>query len=84
LGFSAFRFVGETLMSALRSIAALAGDYRFTATIAFVVLTACTLRFFGAELELLAAVLLLGALTAVFEHHQSRTQDKTAAKRRQE
>lgn len=69
-------------MTALRTVVALVGDYRFSATIAFVVLTACVLRFFGAELELLLAILLIGSLTAVYEHSQHQARDRRTENRR--
>ena len=69
-------------MTALRNVVALVGDYRFTANIALVVFTGLALRLFGAELELLAAVLIVGCLTTTYEHSQPRTQDKHGSKLR--
>lgn len=69
-------------MTALRNVVALVGDYRFTATIAVVVLTAFILRFFEAEFEPIAAILLIGVVTAIYEHDQPRKQDKRGSKLR--
>jgi hypothetical protein len=67
-------------MTALRSVIALVGDYRFTATIAFVVFMAVALRLFGAEIELLAAVLVIGCISAGYEHSRPHSQDKRRSK----
>jgi hypothetical protein len=69
-------------MPVLRTVVTLVGDYRFSATTAFVVLMACVLRFFGAELELLLAILLIGGVTAVYEHNQHHQRDRRTENRR--
>ena len=54
-------------MFGLRDVIALAGDYRFTATVAFVVLFVSLLKLLGADFDLVIAILLLGCATAVYE-----------------
>lgn len=61
-------------MPAFRACFALVTDYRFAAIILLVVLVACALRGFGAEPEIIIAVLVLSCMSAVYEHrhHQAR------------
>jgi hypothetical protein len=66
-------------MHTLRVLAGLAGDYRFTATILFVIVFASVLTIFGADFDLVIAVLLLGCATAVYEHHQHQTRSKATS-----
>jgi uncharacterized membrane protein YjjP (DUF1212 family) len=61
---------------ALRFLVVLAGDYRFTATLVLVVVSASIFKIFGGDFDVVIAVLLLGCATAVYEHIQHQAQDK--------